>query len=120
MLERLEAEACRVADQLAEVDRRKDEFLAMLAHELRNPLAPVATALHIVKRVDPLPEKVKWAVDIAERQVKHLARLVDDLMEASRISRGKVMLKKETVELGSIVRRAVEAIRPIVDARRHR
>ncbi len=119
VLERLEQEARRRADQLAEADRRKDEFLAMLAHELRNPLGPIATALHIIRLHGSNPDSARRAVDIADRQVKHLARLVDDLMEISRITRGKIVLKRQTVELEPILHRAVEAVHPLVDARKH-
>ncbi len=119
LLEHLESEARLRADQLAEADRRKDEFLAMLAHELRNPLAPIATSLHLLRRVGPLPEAAVKAIDVASRQVKHLSRMVDDLMEVSRITRGKITFKKETVELGGIVRRAAEAARALIDSRAH-
>ncbi|WP_165231866.1 hybrid sensor histidine kinase/response regulator [Aquisphaera insulae] len=116
VLERLEAEARRRADQLAEADRRKDEFLAMLAHELRNPLAPVVTSLHILRRSGPLPENARTALEIASIQMKHLARLVDDLMEVSRISRGKITLRREPADLVPIVARVAEAARPLMDA----
>ncbi|QEH35265.1 Autoinducer 2 sensor kinase/phosphatase LuxQ [Aquisphaera giovannonii] len=116
VLERLEAEARHRADQLAEADRRKDEFLAMLAHELRNPLAPVVTSLHILRRSGPLPEAARTALDIADGQIKHLARLVDDLMEVSRITRGKITLKRQPVDLAPIVARAVDAARPLAES----
>ncbi len=119
VLERLEAEARQRADQLIEADRRKDEFLAMLAHELRNPLAPVANALHLLRLIGPMPDAAKEVIDVAARQVKHLARLVDDLMEVSRITRGKIALKKEILELGPVVRRSIEAVRPLIDTQGH-
>ncbi len=119
VLERLESESRRRADLLAEADRRKDEFLAMLAHELRNPLSPVSTSLHLLRLLGPLPEGALEAIEIADRQVKHLARLVDDLMEVSRITRGKITLKKEQVELGPVLRRVVDASRTLIESQRH-
>jgi CheY-like chemotaxis protein len=120
VLERLEAEARRRADQLAEADRRKDEFLAMLAHELRNPLAPVSTALHVLRHLGPLPEEAHDVLDVASQQVRHLARLVDDLMEVSRINRGRITLQTATMDLVAAVRQAVETARPAINAQRHR
>lgn len=106
--------------ELKEVDRRKDEFLAILAHELRNPLAPIRNALHVVQmRGRERRHAVQQAWQMIERQVESLARLVDDLMDVSRISRGKIHLQKEPVEVATIVARAVESSRPLIDARRH-
>jgi PAS domain S-box-containing protein len=104
---------------LRETDRRKDEFLATLAHELRNPLAPVRNALQILKmpRVDA--ETVERSREMMERQVQHLVRLVDDLLDVSRVMRGKIELRKEKVELATIVARAVETVQPLVDAQGH-
>ncbi|HJT77555.1 MAG TPA: PAS domain S-box protein, partial [Gemmataceae bacterium] len=104
---------------LREADRRKDEFLATLAHELRNPLAPVRNALQILKmpRVDA--QTVERSRDMMERQVQHLVRLVDDLLDVSRVMRGKIELRRERVELASVVARAVETVQPLVDAQRH-
>ena len=119
LLERLESESRLRADQLAEADRSKDEFLAMLAHELRNPLAPIANALYLLRRVDSLPSEAVGMVEVADRQVKHLARLIEDLMEVSRITRGKIALKKEVVDLGVVVRRAADAARALIEGRRH-
>jgi PAS domain S-box-containing protein len=104
---------------LQEENRRKDEFLAMLAHELRNPLAPIRNAVAILRHLNPADEKLVYSRDIIERQVEHLTRLVDDLLDVSRITLGKVKLQKERVELATIVSRAVEASRPAIDARRH-
>jgi signal transduction histidine kinase/ActR/RegA family two-component response regulator len=107
------------ADALQEADRRKNEFMAMLAHELRNPLAPVRNALHILRlKASPDPE-LHWAREVIERQTQHMARMVDDLFDVSRIARGKVKLDKEPVDLASVVNRAIEEVRPIVDARKH-
>jgi PAS domain S-box-containing protein len=106
--------------ELAERDRRKDEFLAMLAHELRNPLAPMRNALHLVDMADPDPKPgVREARALMERQLEHLVRLVDDLMDISRITRGRIDLHKERVDLATVVARAVEGSRPLIDARRH-
>ncbi len=106
-------------EALREADRRKDEFLATLAHELRNPLAPIRNSLHILRLTaggDPAAEQV---CDVLDRQVGHLVRLVDDLMEVSRITRGKVELRIEPVELAAVIRSAVEASRPLIEASRH-
>lgn len=98
-------------------NRAKDEFLAMLGHELRNPLAPILTALHLMKlRGDESSARERT---IIERQVSHLARLVDDLLDVSRIARGKVELKYETVELFEVVTRAIEVASPLLEERAH-
>jgi signal transduction histidine kinase/ActR/RegA family two-component response regulator len=106
-------------EALAESDRRKDEFLATLAHELRNPLAPVRNAIHILRaRLPPTPE-LQWARDVIDRQVTQMARLIDDLMDVSRITRGTFELRRERVALMEIVRLAVETSRPGIDASGH-
>jgi two-component system CheB/CheR fusion protein len=105
---------------LREADRRKDEFLAMLAHELRNPLAPIRNAVHVLKLLGPADPNLRRAGDMIERQVRHLARLVDDLLDVSRITRGKIQLQKEKLDLATVVARAVEESRPLIDARGHR
>lgn len=97
-----------------EADRRKDTFLATLAHELRNPLAPLRTSLHVLRMTDE-PQTTKRLYDIMERQVDQLSRLVDDLMEVSRITRGQVELRMEPVDLASVVRNAVETSRPQIE-----
>ena len=104
---------------LAEEARRKNEFLAMLSHELRNPLAPLRNALRLLLVPDRSDGEIAWATGIMERQVEHLTRLVDDLLDLSRVIHGKIELKTELVELGQIVSRAVDAVRPTVDARGH-
>ncbi len=110
----------RAEEALKETDRRKDEFLAMLAHELRNPLAPMSNALHIVRmRGGTLDGTVKQSWEIMERQVEHLSRLVDDLLDVGRITRGKIKLQMEPVDVATIVARAVEGSRPLVEARGH-
>jgi PAS domain S-box-containing protein len=100
---------------LKESDRRKDEFLAMLAHELRNPLAPIRNAVQIFRgKGTPVPE-LQWATEVIDRQVRQLSRLVDDLLDVSRITRGKVELRKEPVELSVVIQSAVEASRPLIE-----
>ena len=106
-------------EALREADQRKDEFLAMLAHELRNPLAPVRNSLHIL-RVRGLDEAtVDRARQMMERQVEHLVRLVDDLLDVSRIMRGKIVLRKEPVKVAAVVARALETAQPVIDAQGH-
>jgi PAS domain S-box-containing protein len=113
--------AQKLAEQaLQEADRRKDEFLAMLAHELRNPLAPIRNAIEILRRTLPPDPKPQWAREVIERQVAQLTRLVDDLLDVSRITRGKIRLRRETVELRAIVERAVEISQPLILSRQHR
>jgi signal transduction histidine kinase len=104
---------------LREADRRKDEFLAMLAHELRNPLAPIRTAVQLL-RLKELPEAHSArARDTIDRQVEHLVILIDDLLDVSRITRGMITLQREPVPASAIVARAIEITRPAIDARRH-
>jgi signal transduction histidine kinase len=101
--------------QRREADRRKDEFLATLAHELRNPLAPIRMATEVLKRV-PDANAAEGARNVIERQVINMARLIDDLMDLSRISRGKIELRKETVDLQSVLQEAIEATQPLLTA----
>jgi signal transduction histidine kinase/CheY-like chemotaxis protein len=109
----------QMREALAESDRRKDEFLATLAHELRNPLAPVRNAIHILRaRLPPTPE-LHWARDVIDRQVTQMTRLIDDLMDVSRITRGTFELRRERVTLEEVVRGAVETSRPSIDASGH-
>ena len=109
----------RTTDALQEAALRKDEFLAMLAHELRNPLAPIRTAVQLLRLKELSEAHRSSARDIIERQVEHLVSLIDDLLDVSRITRGMISLKREPVLLGAIVARAVETARPAVDTRRH-
>jgi PAS domain S-box-containing protein len=116
---RMERQLQEQAEALADLHRRKDEFLAMLSHELRNPLAPIANAVHLLrlqKEGDPLQQQ---AQDIIDRQVTQLTRLVNDLMEVSRITTGKVQLRQDRVSINGIVERAIETTRPLIDQRRH-
>jgi signal transduction histidine kinase len=104
-----------LAEELRNADRRKDEFLALLAHELRNPLAPVRNAAEIIRLKAPSDPQLLWCHEVIERQVSQLTRLVDDLLDVSRITRGKVKLRQEPVELAAIVSGAVETSRPVID-----
>jgi len=117
---RLERELRKRIEALDEADRQKDEFLAMLAHELRNPLAPMRNALHLLKMPDAEPPVAQHARAIMDRQLSHLVRLVDDLLDVSRIVRGKVELRRELTDLRTIVQRAVETAQPALDAHGHR
>jgi PAS domain S-box-containing protein len=110
----------RLYQEAREADRRKDEFLAMLGHELRNPLAPIVTALHLMGRSQGLDEDGVAARDTIDRQVRHLTRLVDDLLDVARITRGKVKLHRETIELGPVLTTAIETARPLLDDRSHK
>lgn len=112
-------ENARLYAELRESDRRKDEFLATLAHELRNPLAPISNALQILSMSGNLTPTVEGVRSIMERQVKHLVRLVDDLLEISRITRGRIDLRREYVPLGLIIESAVETSRPLISEARH-
>lgn len=105
---------------LKESDRRKDEFLAILAHELRNPLAPIRNSVHILRAKSPLLPEVLWATDVIDRQVQQMSRLVDDLLDVSRIAGGKIQLRKERLDLRAVVASAIEASRPLIDKWQHR
>lgn len=120
--ERKEAEQSilQQADRLAEADRAKDEFLATLAHELRNPLAPLRNSLYILRSTAGADAKGTRIQEMMERQVNHLVRLVDDLLEVSRITRGTFALRKERVDVAAIVRNAVETIGPLLQSAGHR
>jgi len=117
---RLEGNLRSRVEELASADRHKNEFLAMLAHELRNPLAPLRNAVHIMKMVGEGSETARNARDLIDRQVTTLARLVDDLLDAAHIGRGQVQLRTAAVDLQKIVQLAVETTRPMLQARKHR
>ncbi len=110
----------RAEEALRDTDRRKDEFLAMLAHELRNPLAPISTAAQILKMIRVDEPRVQQASDIIQRQVKHMTSLIDDLFDVSRVGRGLVTLERAVLELQQIVSGAVEQVRPLIEKRQHR
>ena len=109
----------RVTEALREADRRKDEFLAVLSHELRNPLAPITMAVEIMRLREPGDEAIVWARDIIARQTAQLTRLVDDLLDVSRITLGKITLNRSALDLRPIVAQAVEAVQPLYTARHH-
>ena len=110
----------QVEQQLRDDDRRKDEFLATLAHELRNPLAPIVNSLHIMKMPNADAEIIQRTREMMERQVHHLVRLVDDLLDVSRVMRGKTELRLEQVEMATVVNRAVEMVQPLINEKHHR
>ena len=113
------AERSRAEEALKEADRHKDEFLAMLAHELRNPLAPIHNAVELM-RMKPLEDpQLTWAREVIARQLTSLTRLVDDLLDVSRITRGKINLTRQAVELEGLISRAVETVQPLFDEHRH-
>jgi PAS domain S-box-containing protein len=109
----------RIEMDLRSADRRKDEFLATLSHELRNPLAPIRTAAQMLTLTTLDREQLAWARQVIHRQVEHMARLLDDLLDVARITRGKLELRKERVDLGTIVDAAIESARPLITARKH-
>jgi PAS domain S-box-containing protein len=112
--ERRRAEAA-----LKEADRCKNEFLAMLSHELRNPLAPIRAAVQAMRKLDMADPKQHWARDVVDRQVNQLTRLVDDLLDVSRIVQGKLTLKSAPLDLVAVIEQAVETARPVMEGRRH-
>jgi PAS domain S-box-containing protein len=116
---RLEEELRRRVEELAAADRAKDEFLAMLAHELRNPLAAIANAGHVLDRQGAASPGASELPAMIGRQIRHLSRLVDDLLDVSRFNRGRIELRKETIDLRRAVEGAVETARPLIEQRRH-
>jgi PAS domain S-box-containing protein len=115
---RLEQELQRRLAELAEADRRKDEFLAMLAHELRNPLAAFSSAAQLTTRtVDP--DELEWCASVINRQINHLTRLIDDLLDVSRITRGNIKLKKEHLDVAEVLRNSIDLVRPLIEERQH-
>jgi signal transduction histidine kinase/FixJ family two-component response regulator len=109
----------RLYRDVQENNRRKTEFLAMLAHELRNPLAPIRNAAEILRMLDVADANIRWASEIISRQVEQLVRLVDDLLDISRLAGGKIQLRMQPLDVAVAVARAVETSRPLIDARRH-
>ena len=107
-------------EALQESDRRKDDFLAMLAHELRNPLAPIRNAVQVMRHLGSQDPRLQEMRDVVDRQTDQLAHIIDDLLDISRIGLGKVVLRKEKADLLTIIGRAVETSRPFIDARGHR
>jgi signal transduction histidine kinase/ActR/RegA family two-component response regulator len=118
-LQRSERELAERVEELAEGDRRKDEFLAMLAHELRNPLAPIAAAAEILGDAESADASVIRAREILDRQVQHMVKLIDDLLDVSRISRRKIQLELADVSLAGVVEHALEVSRVVIESRKH-
>jgi len=110
----------RAEQALLEADRRKDEFLATLAHELRNPLAPIRQAAMIAKAPEATEAQKRWSYDVISRQVHHMSLLLDDLLDVSRITRGMLTLRTKMTDLAAVIDAAVETARPSIDAKRHR
>jgi len=108
----------RIEEALQEMNRRKDEFLAMLAHELRNPLAPIRNAVHILRMSGAEGETLRRQRDTIDRQVTHMSRLLDDLLDVSRITRGKISLRKQPVSIAEIFERVQETVTPLISARK--
>ncbi|MDQ3186163.1 MAG: ATP-binding protein [Pseudomonadota bacterium] len=106
-------------EQLRNADRRKDEFLAILGHELRNPLSPIRNAAQTLQFVDSDDKRLVWARETITRQVDHMTRLVDDLLDIARLTRGTLTLRKETVDMAVVVHHAVESTKTLLDGRRH-
>ncbi len=102
-------------ERLRESDRRKDQFLAILAHELRNPVAPICNSVRILKLAEWADPNTQWGIDVIERQVNHLTRLIDDLLDVSRISRGKLELRPARVSLTEVIESAIESSRPLIE-----
>ena len=119
-LEREIGRSRQAEERLQEANRRKDEFLAMLSHELRNPLAPIRTAMEVIRRVAPPDPTLALAREAVDRQVGHLVRLVEELLDVSRISEGRITLKKEQVELGKVIEHSLDTVRPLAEARGQR
>ncbi|MBA3539147.1 MAG: response regulator, partial [Deltaproteobacteria bacterium] len=119
-LERALAESARLNTELHDTDRRKNEFLAMLGHELRNPLAAISAAVQIMRISGHDPEQIDRARGITERQTQQLTRLVDDLLDVARVTRGKVSLQLERVDVAEIVRRAIDVVTPSLAEKSHR
>ena len=113
--ERVAAEA-----KLQEASRRKDEFLAMLSHELRNPLAPLRNALELMRRVAPQEPRLNWAGEVMDRQLRHMTRLVEELLDVARITEGKIVLSREPVDLRAVMEASVETAQPFIEQHRHK
>ena len=112
-------ERVRTQEALRQADRRKDEFLAMLAHELRNPLAPISTAAQLLKLGRQSEERISRTSDVITRQVSHMTSLINDLLDVSRVTRGLIVLERQRVPLQQVMADAVEQVRPLIESRRH-
>ncbi|MFT3859586.1 MAG: response regulator [Aquabacterium sp.] len=105
--------------KLQQSNQRKDEFLAMLSHELRNPLAPIRNAVDVIRRLAPQEERLCWANDVMDRQVRHLTRLVEELLDVARINQGKITLHLAPVDLRAVIEHGVETVKPFIEHRAH-
>ena len=113
-------EALRASeDALKEADSRKDEFLAMLAHELRNPLAAISNAVALSRHAAKNPAEIEWTTAVIERQTRHLATLLDGLLDVSRIKQGRIQLQKQVLDIAEVITNAIQAVRPLIEDRRH-
>jgi len=119
MLLRDVSEQCRTEEALSAADRRKDEFLATLAHELRNPLAPIRQATVICRAPAASEAQKRWSLEVIERQVRNISLLLDDLLDISRVTRGVLSLRVQSIELAALIDAALETTRPLIDAKRH-
>src|SRR5687768_697408 len=116
---RMEEDLRRRNEELAESDRSKDQFLAILSHELRNPIAPIRMAVGMLRQLGPPEPKLQELRDVIERQTIQLTRLLDDLLDASRIASGKIMLRKDRISLNVAIATAVETARPQIESQAH-
>jgi signal transduction histidine kinase len=112
-------ERVRIENALKNADRYKDEFIAILAHELRNPLAPIRSAMEIMSKIPLEDTRLQWSRDVVQRQIVHLSRLVDDLLDISRISRGTINLSKELIAIGAVISRSLETVSPLINELQH-
>ena len=112
-------EVARLLDSLRQADRRKDDFIATLAHELRNPLAPIRNAAALMRYIPGLNPKLQWCRDVIDRQVGHMAALLEDLLDVSRLTRDRITLRRDRVELGTAIAQAIEINRPMIESRGH-
>jgi PAS domain S-box-containing protein len=106
-------------DALRDADRKKDDFIATLAHELRNPLAPIRNAAHVLRRKELAPAKIAWCGDVIERQAAQMSRLLEDLLDVARMARGQVQLRRERVLLKAVLEQAIETAQPLIDGAGH-
>jgi signal transduction histidine kinase len=113
------AERKRAQTLLQEEAKRKDEFLAILAHELRNPLSAMHNGVQLMHTPNLAADRMTWVRDLLDRQITHLTRLIDDLLDVRRITSGRIQLKREALDLESVIRQSVEAVRPLIESRRH-
>ena len=118
VLQREVHERMAAQEELQDSNRRKDEFLAMMSHELRNPLAPIQMAVEVVRRSAAPHPKVDWAIDIANRQLRQMTRLIEELLDVTRISQGKIVLKRERLDLNAVIAQGVETVHGLIESRR--